>query len=186
MVLEFKLQNLLEGAAAAAVLPKLVLEVRVALAEFMGVVAVVVERAQVQTLEQADQEDRASPLLQHMLNQTVQHKVKYDPWDDGEPILFRWHFPRGTLSKRMSGFELATFLMPHMPNVLPLLSGHPRAYKEFQEMLNRLVLWPQNMVDEILPWIKSLTRTEDQDIIELNIGAKSIEVGPAYFVLGGK
>ena len=39
--------------------------------------------------------------------------------DDGGPITFQWSFPRGTFEKLMSTRELAEFLLPHMPCILP-------------------------------------------------------------------
>jgi hypothetical protein len=39
--------------------------------------------------------------------------------DDGGPITFSWAFPRGTFDQLMSIRELAEFLLPHMPCILP-------------------------------------------------------------------
>ena len=42
------------------------------------------------------------------------------PEDDGKPNKFVWNFPPGYLTPRMSGFELAMFILPHM---LAILNG---------------------------------------------------------------
>ena len=111
-----------------------------------------------------------------------QHNA-YIPPDDGGPITFKWHWPRGTFDKRMSAVELATFVMPHMPSVLPFLSEHPRVYQEFQAMLIRLATWPQAELDRLTTWIKPVVRTEEDDIVFMQINCIVPQaIGPTYFV----
>ena len=105
-----------------------------------------------------------------------EHKVDgLDQWDDGEPVLFRWHWPRGTFDARMSALELAEFVLPHMPSILPFLSYHPRAYAEFEAMLVVLATSPKSAIDEVVPWIKPVVRTADFDYLELCIGNKATQ-----------
>lgn len=105
------------------------------------------------------------------------------PKDDGGPITFKWHFPRGTLSKRMSALELTEFIIFHMPGVLPLLggAGNERVQSHFEAMLVTLATTPKDKLDELLPWIKSVCRQEDDDVIEMRIDAKETEAGKLYF-----
>lgn len=103
------------------------------------------------------------------------------PVDDGEPISFQWHWPRNTFEKRMSAFDLATFILPHMPYILPLLTGHPRVKQEFQTMLLLLSTSPKDAIDRLLPWIKSTVRTQDDDLIEMQLGAHFEDTGPKFF-----
>jgi hypothetical protein len=104
--------------------------------------------------------------------------------DDGGPVTFRWHFPRGTLAPRMSALELCEFLFPHMPAIVPLLAHHPRAQMELKAMMVCLTTKPHTLVDQLLPWIRSVTRTEDADLIIMNLHEQTpLPCGPAYFVL---
>ena len=115
--------------------------------------------------------------------EVLNHKtfVKYDGLDDG-PVVFKWHWPRGTFAKRMSALEIAGFLMPHMPHIVPLLSDHPRVQAEFRALLVRLATWPAAVLDEVVPWIKSVTRAEEDEIIELNLFSReAVPSGPLYF-----
>lgn len=105
------------------------------------------------------------------------------PVDDGGPVTFRWHWPRGMLDKRMSALEMATFVLPHMPSIVPLLAHHRRAQAEFKAMLVQLATAPTKALDELVPWIKSVTRTEEDDIIELSIGAVAVDDGPKHFLV---
>jgi hypothetical protein len=98
----------------------------------------------------------------------LQHKA-YVPEDDGLATVFRWHWPRGTFEKRMSAYEIASFLLPHMPSVATFFTGRIRA--EFDAMLVVLATSQKTAIDEVLPWIKPVIRTEDDDIIELCVGA---------------
>lgn len=105
------------------------------------------------------------------------------PRDTGEQITFRWHLPRGTLQSRMSALELAEFLVPHMPAVLPLFADHPRVYAEWQAMLLMLVTQPRSVIDRLVPWMKSVTRTSDNDIVEMNLNAVAPQAaGKVYFL----
>ncbi len=109
--------------------------------------------------------------------------VAYD--GDDSVVVFRWHWPRNVLQKRMSALELAEFLLPHMPSVLPLFSNHPKVYAEFQALLLRLVTWPKKEVlDEIVPWLQTVIHGEEDDIVVLHLGAKKVDAGPSHFVMG--
>lgn len=102
--------------------------------------------------------------------------------DDGEPITFKWHWPRGTFDARMSAYELAAFVLPHMPSIVPLLGNHPRVQREFQAMLVVLATSPREAIDRLVPWIKPVIKTCDDDIIEMSVGAVAPQpVGPTYF-----
>jgi hypothetical protein len=72
-------------------------------------------------------------------NPVIDHHVPV-PQDDGEPIRFKWHFARGLLSPRMSGYELAEFIVLHMFAICShnLFAGHPRIHAEFLAMLLKL------------------------------------------------
>ena len=94
------------------------------------------------------------------------HRAKV-PVDDGSLISFKWHFPRGTLEPRMSGFELATLVLSHMPAIIPLLQG--RMQQEFQAMLVLLATSPKTATHRLLPWIRSVIKTQDDDIIHLSL-----------------
>lgn len=102
-----------------------------------------------------------------------EHQVAIPP-DDGKPVVFKWHWPRGTFDKRMSAYEIAAFLMPHMPSILPLLDkqNHPRVYAEFEAMLLMLATSPLSAIDRVLPWIQPVLRTEEDELIVLNLFAQ--------------
>jgi hypothetical protein len=125
----------------------------------------------------------------HTLDPGAARHAATVPPDDGGPVVFRWHWPRGTFDERMSALEIAAFILPHMPHVLPYLSECPRVYSEFEALLNRLVSLPAAALDEVLPWIKTVCRSrrvEEDDVIELELGARaSVVPAPAHFVLAG-
>lgn len=83
----------------------------------------------------------------------------------------------------MSAYEISSFILPHMPNILPFFSESPKIYAEFQAMLVMLATNSKKAIDELLPWVKSVTRTEADDIIEMQLFAKEVEPGPKYFVM---
>lgn len=117
-----------------------------------------------------------------MIAEPYNHRTEVPP-DDLGPITFHWHWPRKTFDRRMSALELATFVLPHMPSIVPLLGGHPRVQAEFQAMLVRLATWPKETLDELATWIKPVVRTEEDDLIELQIHSKVPQlIGPTYFV----
>lgn len=91
------------------------------------------------------------------------------PPDDGGPISFRWHFKRGILEPRMSGLELAAFILEQMPTLIPMFSAHPRVQQEFQAMLILLANKPKEALNEVLPWIRSVTREEEDDVILMSL-----------------
>lgn len=114
---------------------------------------------------------------------TYAHRTQMPTMDDGEPVTFKWHFPRGTFEPRMSAFEIAAFILPHMPSILPLLSGHERIQRDFETMMLLLVTSPRRAIDEVLPWIRSVMHTEEDDIIHLELGATHVDPGPVYFLM---
>ncbi len=103
---------------------------------------------------------------------------------DGKPddtIVFRWHWPRGTFDYRMSALEIATFVLPHMPSILPFFHNYPDVYAEFSAMLQRLITWPAQVLDEVTPWIRRLEYTEEDEILELNLRARKLPPKTEYF-----
>lgn len=84
--------------------------------------------------------------------------------------MFRFHYPRGTLSERMSGLELAHFLLPHLPYIVPLLSDMPVCQRALQRVLLDMVTMPADALDEIHRWLRPVCRAnqvEDDEIIEI-------------------
>lgn len=109
-------------------------------------------------------------------------KIKYD--NDPGPVIFNWHWPRGTFDERMSALELAAFVMPHMPSVLPMLAGDPKIQAEFLILLMKLATTPANVLDEVVPWIKSVVRTSDNDTIQMDLRAKPAKNRrPLHFIV---
>jgi len=100
---------------------------------------------------------------------------------ENEEIVFNWHFPAGTFDKRMSAKELVPFIIKHMPAILPFFTG--RVYAEFKAMFLKLATTPEDKLDEILPWIRSIIQTEEDDLIKLSIGAKYVEEAPRVFYI---
>lgn len=111
-----------------------------------------------------------------------QHRTEI-PSDDGSQISFKWHFKRGILKKRMSGYELAMFVLNMMPGIIPLLSDQPRVQAEFQAMMILLATSPKKAIDQILPWIRTIIHGEEDDIIHLSLYDKTEQRGPAHFVM---
>lgn len=117
-----------------------------------------------------------------MMDSLYNHRAKIGA-PDGKPIVFKWHFPRGTFERRMSAYELAEFVLPHMPSISPLLSHHPRIKAEWDAMLAMLITQPRLVIDQVASWIKPVLRTQEADIIELCLFADKIDEAPrAYFV----
>lgn len=113
-------------------------------------------------------------MLKSMQNDYKHHTEVKDAQDDGKPVTFFWHWPRGTFDARMSAYEIAKFIIPHMPSILPFLGINSRAYHEFKLMTDKLILSPETEIDQMLPWIKTLVKTGEDDLIELCIGNKVI------------
>src|SRR5262245_32843820 len=113
------------------------------------------------------------------------HRADVPP-DDGEAVTFLWHWPRGTFERRMSARELAAFLLPQLPFVLPLLSDHPRVYAEFRALLVRLASWPAAALDEVVRWCKPRIQEGPDDLIELNLRGAPAPPGPRHFLRGGR
>ncbi len=83
----------------------------------------------------------------------------------------------------MSAMELAEFLVPHMPSVLPLFAGNPRVHREWQTMLVMLVTQPRQVIDRLVPWMKSVVLAEDSDVVEMNLNAVVPQAaGKTYFL----
>lgn len=92
--------------------------------------------------------------------------------------IFRWHWPRGTFEPRMSAYEIAAFLLPHMGAIVGFLPKENRIQDEFSAMLVMLATRPREILDRIVPWIKPCIGQEPDDIIELHINAIQIEDAP--------
>lgn len=84
-----------------------------------------------------------------------------------EEIVFRFHYPRGLLSKRMSSLEIASFVMPHMPHIVPLMVNMPVVQRSFAKLTLRMATSPKEVLDEIHPWCTVIWREEDDDIVEM-------------------
>ena len=108
------------------------------------------------------------------------------PKDDGEPVTFKWHFQRGLLKPRMSGYELASFVIHHMFGILSmgLFDNHPRVKSDFEAMAVLLTTSPKKAIDRILPWIRTVYHTEEDDIIHMSLFDNTPQPeGPKYFVM---
>lgn len=132
-------------------------------------------------------------LLKTLTPDTTTYNSLVRPWehtavvppDDGSGISFRWHFPRGTLDPRMSAYDLAGFLLEHMPFIIPLLQPHLRVQEEFRAMYVLLATQPKLATDRLLPWIKSITRHADDDEVVLSLFDQTPQTpGPLYFDFG--
>jgi hypothetical protein len=111
------------------------------------------------------------------------HEAQVPP-DDGSPVEFKWHFPRGTLAKRMSALELLGFLLGHMDGVASLLSAHPRVHREFLLLKERFLTWPRDRLDEVQGWAQSHVRREEDDIVYLRLGGVYDGPSPTWVVMG--
>lgn len=115
----------------------------------------------------------------------VTHRAVVPP-DDGGPIVFNWHFSRGMLAPRMSAYELAEFVLGHMPAILALglLNSQPRVEAEFRHMMVLLATSKREVIDRLVPWIKSVTRKADDDVIQMELYSREEQPsGPAYFII---
>ena len=119
-----------------------------------------------------------------MLSQHYTHRAQVHE-DCNEPITFKWHWPRGTFEARMSAYELAAFVLPHMPAIAPLLGSHPRIQAEFAAMMVLLATQPRAAIDRIVPWIKPVRHTEEDDILEMSLFATAAQpLAPVTIDLG--
>lgn len=114
----------------------------------------------------------------------------YDVRDDGKDdnvITFKWHFPRGTLEKRMSGLELARFVLEHMGGIIGmgLFDSQPKIKAEFTLIASRVVTMPQNELDEVLAWLQPCVRMEEDDVIFMSAFAEGVPTAPQNFLVGG-
>lgn len=82
----------------------------------------------------------------------------------------------------MSAFELAQFILPHMPHVAPFLAHHPLIQAEFVAVFTLLATNPKAATDRVLPWIKSVVREADDEWIEISLGeiGKPVPVGRTH------
>jgi hypothetical protein len=112
-----------------------------------------------------------------------EHNVEVPP-DDGSAVEFKWHFPRGTLAKRMSALELFGFLLRHMDGVAGLLSDHPRIHAEFLLLRERFLTWPKDRLDDVHGWCQSHVRRESDDIVYLSLGGRYTGPTPTWVVMG--
>lgn len=121
------------------------------------------------------------------MNTHFHHEVIIPP-DDGKASTFIWHWPRGTFRKRMSALEIAAFILPHMIAICSMgllrCSHNLRIHDEFKAMLQNLALSDPRLIDRLLPWIKSVTHTADDDLIVMRIDAQGIETGTTYSIPG--
>lgn len=108
--------------------------------------------------------------------------------DGNEHVTFQWHFQRGILDKRMSALELAGFILSQMLPIQGLLTHfkNQAILRDWQIMYLRLALWPEQVLDEMLPWIRSEPCEQEDSLIVLDLGNHKVRVGPTHFVLGGK
>ncbi len=126
------------------------------------------------------------PMIPDPVLGSYAHRALVPPDDGKEDVVFKWHWPRGTFNKRMSALEIATFVMPHMPAIVPLLCDYPRVQAEFMAMLVRLATLPAAELDRLATWIKPVVGTEEDDLIVLNIRCREEQPsGPTFFVPGG-
>ena len=115
--------------------------------------------------------------------QQITEKNEFAPWiekamthhearivQNDDPIIFKWHFQKGMLDKRMSGLELAIFIIPHMQAILDcrLLGDNLEIENEFRNFLIRIATTPRTKLDEVLPWLQVEYRKEEDDLITLN------------------
>lgn len=110
-----------------------------------------------------------------------------EPVADGNQFCtFRWHWPAGTFAPRMSAFELAQFILPHMPHVSPFLAHHPLIRAEFDAVFVLLATNPRAAVDRVLPWIRSVVREADDEWIEISLGeiGKPVPAATVYSLAG--
>lgn len=118
----------------------------------------------------------------------AQHRVNVQGYEDlNSKIRFQWHFPVGTFDPRMSGWEIADFLLGHFPYVLPFMSPYPRVYSEFQAMMHMIILSPRDVIDRVLSWIKPVLdpAKELDDLIVLELFAEPEEYKyPKHFDCG--
>ena len=105
-------------------------------------------------------------------------QVRETPSDQN---VFRWHWPRGTFDKRMSAYEIATFLLPYMAGIVPFLPTAHRIQAEFEAMLVMLATQPRAVLDQIVPWIRPRIGEEEDDIIELHLQATALQEAPRTF-----
>jgi hypothetical protein len=77
----------------------------------------------------------------------------------------------------MSGLDLASFLLPHLPFIVPLLSDMPVCQRALQRLLLQMTTMPTNVLDEVHRWLRPVLRVEEDEIIQLCPIAADEEVG---------
>ena len=102
---------------------------------------------------------------------------------------YRFIFPRGILSRRMSGLELAGFVVSHMPTITGLLAHMPTIQREFLSLYNRIVSMEPSVLDEIHQWFTVEYHEHEDDAIvmrspfpaeELSIEERNATARPIY------
>lgn len=101
----------------------------------------------------------------------------------GDDLVIKWHWPRGTFDARMSAYEMALILVPHMTFISPYIQDKV-IREEFDAMLVLLATSPRRIIDEILPWIRPTIRTDDNDIVVLQLSNKFIDPAPKKIYFG--
>lgn len=148
--------------------------------EFLKRSALILDKYETFVKDKLEQEEKEKNTLYASNNHVYKAII---PPDDGTDIAFKWHFPYGTLKPRMSGLELAIFVLHHMQYILPLLTGHPRIKVEFEAMMVKLATAPKQAIDELLPWIRSVTQEEEDDVIHMSLFDKTQQPeGPRFYV----
>lgn len=120
-------------------------------------------------------------MISTLQKQELYHRAEIE-FDNSDDIVFNWHWPRGTFDRRMSGLEIAAFIMPHMAHILPHFKTYPKVYIEWQALLNRLTQWPVEALDEVLPWIRRLDFNEEDEILQLNLHSHTVAPKTMFFV----
>lgn len=110
------------------------------------------------------------------------------PPDDGKAVRFRFHLPRGMLSRRMSVLELVGVLGSHLEAVGPFIrsNANPRIQVEYRRMLRYIIGIGRENLDEVRGWCQSRIREEDDDIVLLQLGGQIEGPQPVRLCMGGK
>ncbi len=110
----------------------------------------------------------------------LEHRIGHDTSTDaswvGEAVTFRWHWPVGTFRRRMSAAMLVKLATPEIlariANIDGLVPG--------TEIYDRVERQRKEAIDHVVPWIRRVERCEEDEILELNIGATQVPSGPIF------